>query len=251
MSADNPTMSNSATQSASGSSNIEVTPTGTVLGKQAETVGPTIVDGATSAKYEVVAKNFNISELNRELFALKKMGCEAKKQAELEKHKKPHIKRSIGFVIDMSNGLEDIELNANKIIDSIQSQTSVEIDWLTNLLKDISEVKDSIKSELLIHKIASSSIGGYRTVKYFETPEVFKDLDLEDSEKEKLATKLRAAEFKAKQDYNKFKATKNKPTGAIMKPNEFASNSHSSKLLQRLCFKCQLPGHERKNCPQK
>jgi hypothetical protein len=202
-----------------------------------------------ATKYEIVSQNFNITELNRELASLKKMGREAKKVAEVEKHKKPQIKRSIGFVIDVNYGLEDIESNANKIVDALQNKDTVDIDWISDLLNNISELKSTVKNELLIHKIASSSIGGYRTVKYFEAPEVFKDMDLDESEKEKLATKLRSAEYKAKQDYNKFRSSKGKPTAAVMKTNDFRSNSKSIDLLQQLCFKCKKPGHQRRDCP--
>ena len=40
-----------------------------------------------------------------------------------------------------------------------------------------------------MHKIASSSIGGYRTMKHFETPDVFKDLNVSKSELDKLSFK--------------------------------------------------------------
>lgn len=210
---------------------------------------PSNASSSDAAAYEIVSQNFNITELNRELASLKKMGRDAKKAAEVEKHKKPQIKRSIGFVIDVNYGLEDIENNANKIVDALQNKSSVDIDWISDLLNNISELKSTVKNELLIHKIASSSIGGYRTVKYFEAPEVFKDMDLDESEKEKLATKLRSAEYKAKQDYNKFRSSKGKPTAAVMKSNDFRSNSKSIELLQQLCFKCKKPGHQRRDCP--
>ena len=47
-------------------------------------------------------------------------------------------------------------------------------------------------------------------------------------------SKLRSAEFKTNQNYNKFKASKGKPSVAVMKKNEFASNSHSDRLLNAI-----------------
>lgn len=191
-----------------------------------------------------------LDELKLEFEALKRMGREARKNAEMEKHRKPQTKRAIGFILDASFCLEDAEKNAAKIVDCHNEGKPIDTVSLCDLLNNIKAMKELFKNELLMHKIASSSIGGYRTLKHFETPDVFKDLDVSESELDKLTSKLRSAEFKAKQDYNKFKASKGKPSGAVMKKNEFASNSHSDRLLNVICFKCNTPGHFKKNCPK-
>ncbi len=204
--------------------------------------------GSVAAVMQPDVKAFN--DLKYEFEALKKMGCESRKNAELEKHKKPQIKRAIGFIMDVNFCLEDVEKNASKIVECHNEGKPIDIVSLCDLLNNIKSMKDILSNELLMNKIASSSIGGFRTVKHYETPDVFKDLDVSDSDLEKLSSKLRSAEFKAKQDYNRFKASKGKPSGAIMKKNEFASNSHSDKLLNVICFKCNTPGHFKKNCPK-
>ena len=83
-----------------------------------------------------------------ELEALKRIGHEARKNAEMEKHKNPKTKRAIGFILDVSFCLEDTEKHAAKIDDCHIEGKPIDTVSLCDLLNNIKAMKELLNNEL-------------------------------------------------------------------------------------------------------
>ncbi len=188
----------------------------------------------------------------------------------MAKHSKPQIKRSIGFIFDVKFSIEDLKEFMSKLIDSHLKGESVDGDSLLLIKDKIEEMEAVVDSEMVANEIASASRFGWGTVKYYENYSVFKDR--EDAEKKsqrfyQAEGKARAnfsnkrGGFRGRGRFNPYHNNVNSNTNNSNNSNagNSSNNFNNGKFFERrskvvnpetVCFKCNLKGHMRADCPK-
>ncbi len=214
---------------------------------------------ASSVKF-----NKQLEELNKKYEEVKNIAREGRKKGEVAKHSKPQIKRSIGFIFDIKFGIEDLKESMDKLIDSQLRGDVVDGDILLNVKDKIEEMEAIVENEMEANEIASVSRFGWGTVKYYENYSCF--VGKEDAEKK--SQRFYQAEGKARANYsNKSFRGFGKGRGKFHPYNNSVNNSNVSNSSnnfnknnfyerkrrvdpETVCFKCNLKGHMKADCPK-
>lgn len=225
-----------------------------------------LVGGSQSVENaDVAAMNNKFNELNKKYEELKSLARDGKKKGEVAKHRKPQIKRSIGFLWDMKHGIDDVKEGVQTVIDWIFNEKPLNTDDVLKLKDRIGEIEELIDNEMEANEIASASKFGWGTLKYYENYSVFKGR--EDCEKK--TQRFHAAEGKARGAYNNRSwSGKNRGRSNFYGGSSPSrqSNVHSYSnfndrkrkfndfnpinVSEMICFKCNAKGHMRKDCPK-
>ena len=210
--------------------------------------------------------NKQLEELNKKYEEVKNIAREGRKKGEVAKHSKPQIKRSIGFIFDIKFGIEDLKELMNKLIDSQLKGEVVDGDCLISVKDRIDEMESIVNCEMEANEIASASRFGWGTVKYFENYSVFKDQ--EDAEKK--SQRFHQAEGKARANYSNRSRGRGIRGRGRFTPYNVPNSSNSNNVnnssnnfnngnfydkrkqanAETVCFKCNLKGHMRADCPK-
>ncbi len=150
--------------------------------------------GQAVVNADVIAMNSKFNELNKKYEELKSLARDGKKKGEVAKHRKPQIKRSIGFLWDMKHGIEDVKEGVQMVVDWMFNEKSINTVDVLRLKDRIGEMEALVDSEMEANEIASASKFGWGTLKYYENYSVFKDK--EDCDKK--TQRFHAAETKAR-----------------------------------------------------
>lgn len=220
---------------------------------------PTVNSEAHSVKYIK-----QLEELNKKYEEVKNIAREGRKKGEVAKHSKPQIKRSIGFIFDIKFGIEDLKDSMEKLIDSQLRGEVLDGDTLLYVKDKIEEMESIVDNEMEANEIASASRFGWGTVKYYENYSCF--IGKEDADKK--SQRFFQAEGKARANYSnksfrgfgkgrgKFHPYNNSVNNSNV--NSSSNNFHKNNFYERkrrvdpetVCFKCNLKGHMKADCPK-
>ena len=212
--------------------------------------------------------NKQLQDLNKKYEEVKNIAREGRKKGEVAKHSKPQIKRSIGFIFDVKYSIEDLKELMSNLIDSHLKGDGVDGDSLLLVKDKIEEMETVVDKEMEANEIASASRFGWGTVKYFENYSVFKDS--EDAEKKsqrfyQAEGKARAnfsnkrGGFRGRGRFNPYNNVNNvnsnsNNSNAVNNSNNFNNGKFFDKrsrvTSETVCFKCNLKGHMRADCPK-
>ena len=213
--------------------------------------------------FDFTAYQRQVDLLAAQTKAMKIQARKGEKTGKISKHKSPQVKRSLGFLFD-TKGLEDI----NEILCIVSEVQNLSGDTVKEAFLQISEcvnqMNSQVNSEMLANKMASKSQYGWKTVKCFETDSLFKGLN--DKDEEASTKKFKAAEFQAARELKSVKkgprsrlsrfspyygapATGSNPTSTPSTSSGATKPATTVGNAVGPCFKCKLPGHIQKYCP--
>ena len=131
----------------------------------------------------------NQASLKSQYQAIKDMAREAEKKAEVAKFSSPQLKRSVNFLLDSKFVVTD----AKEVLEQVATAEAASIpNLLSSLSEKLANLEEKLDAELLANRMAGKSSFGWRTVKFFETDNLFKGEDAE-----ALTKKFKSAEFQA------------------------------------------------------
>lgn len=210
------------------------------------------MDGEQSTQdLTVPALAFDLDGLVKKFEQYKVIARQTEKKSEVARHKSPQIKRSVGFLMDVKNEVEDV----TEVIDKLKCRNleKESQDLVLKMEAGVKKISQLVEGELLANAMASKSLCGWRTVKNFEQNPLFSGEDAEAQTK-----KFRQAEFQAIKDGQRFRK---RPSYSNFKSKlpyqrrvEAAAGSAEASVqsaapaLARTCFKCGLPGHFKREC---
>ena len=220
----------------------------------------------------VYASLVDMESMNKKYALLKAQARNGEKKGEVLKHRSPQIKRSTDILMDCEYLIEDINEPLDNVISSFYKSSSVKGEDLLLMKEKLKELSGIVSNEILMNKMASKSDYAWKTVKMFETDSLFTGDDAD-----VLTNKLRVAEGKAGRA--SFRAKRARFSGGLSRAgssrgagrggyqnvnfNGANFNSASDRSFNNaakfnnfnvdkskdLCWKCNLPGHRRAECP--
>ena len=209
----------------------------------------------------------DIDSWNKKYELLKAQARNGEKRGEVAKHRSPQVKRSIDVLMDFEYLIEDISEPLERVIHSVSSENKVNAEELLTMKNKLEELSSLVGKEKLMNQMASKSDYSWKTVKMFETDSLFSGEDADT-----LTTRFRAAENKAGRAFSRAKRARfsgnsgrsyngggrgrggyqnvSSNGGADRSENKFKPSFNARDKSQDICFKCDLPGHHRAECPK-
>ena len=199
---------------------------------------------------------FDLSEFERKYDELKSMAREGQKKGEIAKHRTPQIKRSMGVLMDLKFGLEDLKELFEKIAKD-KAQNNIDDRDFSKVSSKMTDMEKLLSDEMDANKIASKSPYSWRTVKFFESDDLFQGDDAE-----ALTKKLRSAEYQAGRGrrargmrrgfYGRGGAgAGGSGRGEKRSADVLGPNFPPRRLEDLQCFGCLEFGHIKRDCPKK